>query len=558
MGRKTRPVWTCDCETDPFKPGRVPRPFVWGLYEGDADLYHCFESTTVFLEFIRSRYASEKKPVIYAHNGGKFDYHYLRDHINSDQHIMVINGRLARFKIGECEFRDSLNIIPVALKAFAKDEIDYKLMEPEVRDIPHNRDLIRAYLRSDCVNLYEFVTRYQKEYGKGLTQAGAAMAYWKKLSGVQPPRQTAVQFEKYKDYYYGGRVQCFDSGYRIENFSVVDINSAYPYAMQFNHPFSVEAEYSEQLPPEKDFARCFFRVNALAKGCFPWRDSDGRYGSKGALFFPDDERQYRDYFITGWELLSALSLNACRIGKVKEVHRFTQTINFADYIEHFFQKRRAAQIAGDKAQDIFAKLLMNSLYGKFSSDPQKYKEYVIASGDSYARWLEEDFVRCDPWGERHLMARPLPVEKHRYFNIATAASITGYVRAMLFKAISSCQGVLYCDTDSLAARDVSGLPLGPNLGQWKLELAGKEWAIAGKKLYAFLGHDVKSDKEIWKVACKGVDLGPDDIIQISRQSDVEQEILYTPEVPTYSIHKPAPIFTPRTVRKTAKDIRVLQ
>src|SRR5579859_1454731 len=122
MSRANRPIWTLDCETDPFKKDRIPRPFIWGLYDGENDNYYEYvcEVPSELVEFI-----SRQRILIYAHNGGRFDYHYLRDSINSDQPLMVINGRIARAYIGEAEIRDSINILPVALKTFAKDDIDY-------------------------------------------------------------------------------------------------------------------------------------------------------------------------------------------------------------------------------------------------------------------------------------------------------------------------------------------------------------------------------------------------------------------------------------------------
>lgn len=65
--------------------------------------------------------------------------------------------------------------------------------------------------------------------------------------------------------------------------------------------------------------------------------------------------------------------------------------------------------------------------------------------------------------------RPLEEEKHRYFDVAVAASVTGCVRAYLWENIQKCHGVLYCDTDSIAAHDVSGAALGPALGEWENE-----------------------------------------------------------------------------------------
>ena len=158
--------------------------------------------------------------LVYAHNGGRFDYHFLRDSINSDEPVMVINGRMSKFRIGECEFRDSLCIFQqTRLKDFGgKIEIDYAKLEPDVRHL--HMDEIRRYLKQDCVLLWEQLNRYFDTYGKSLTQAGACMKFWSKQSGIEPPRQNYETHMRLKPFYYGGRVQCFVEGVRDVNFSV--------------------------------------------------------------------------------------------------------------------------------------------------------------------------------------------------------------------------------------------------------------------------------------------------------------------------------------------------
>jgi len=169
-----------------------------------------------------------------------------------------------------------------------------------------------------------------------------------------------------------------------------------------------------------------------------------------------------------------------------------------------------------------------------------------------------------------MMRRPVPLEKHRYYNIATAASITGWVRAFLWRSLQKCSGVLYCDTDSIAARDVSALDSGKKLGQWKLEARCDEYAIAGKKNYAF--HvagmarpvHVKRQKPLdapetrsqwddlrkcWKLASKGADLSPREMIAAS----LGFEVLNRASVPNFSIHKNEFSFIDRKVRNTWRD-----
>jgi DNA polymerase type B, organellar and viral len=586
-------VGTIDSETDGFHhctdtacskclgKGRVPRPFVWGCYLGERDEYFEFDTIEDLVAAIRGQ-----KIILYAHNGGKFDYHYLREHINTDQAIMVINGRLAKFKIGECEFRDSLNIFPnTRLADFGvKNEIDYELMEPEKRNDPNIRPVISAYLKQDCVGLYEQVARYRKEYGKALTQAGASMKYWEKFHyGTDAPRQTKTQFERYQPYYYGGRVQCFESGVLRTAFKVADINSAYPRAMLEEHPISTSAVASKRLPSdEKKLRTCLINLECTARGCFPWREKRDGHGEgctceqcrKGELFFPVDESGNRNrtrvYTITGWEYIAALEHNAISNIKIREVHRFPQTISFKDYIEHHYHSRMEADARGDKAGKIFGKYFMNSLYGKFGSNCENYSEYVIATEDSIQGWRDKGYIEYQDWGAgKTLMERPPREEdleditsRWRYYNVATSASITGFVRAFLFSSITKSSGVIYCDTDSIAARDVASLDFGKGLGKWKDEGCFDRYSIAGKKLYAFHYsgksevYDPKEEKNpTWKIASKGVNFGAmDDGPALITDLALKKSIKFYPQVPTYSITRLAPMFINREIRSTARDM----
>lgn len=570
-----------DCETDPFHHcsdlscpkchgvGRVPSPFVWGAYEGKSGEFRSFYSTEEFVTW-----AGSEQRTFYAHNGGKFDYHYLRDSINSDEPLLLINGRLAKFRIGKAEFRDSLCILPnTRLKDFddshgAKIEIDYELMEPERRTDPNVAAEILRYLKQDCVRLWEVVRRYWDEYGKSITQASSSMKYWEKMYDIEAPRQTKAQFDKYKTYYYGGRVQCFQAGVQRQNFSVVDINSAYPFAMLSSHPYSPGSIHQRHLPADTDeFNTALIDLDATARGCFPWRDPDD-----GKLYFPEDEHRVRRYWVTGWELRAALELDAATNIRIRNVHVFPKRVDFNAYIMHFFNLREECRIKGDVAGRTFGKYFMNSLYGKFGSNCENYSEYTIADADRVPHWQDQGYVIDKSWGDRFLFSRgpredqlqDLTQKRWRYFNVATAASITGFVRAYLFKAMRSCAGLIYCDTDSIAARDTSRLAYGSELGAFKNEGSFDSYAIAGKKLYAFhkagrpLTHDPKCEEEKnknWKMACKGVNFaatpeGPSRIADIARG----EKIIYLPQVPTYSVTRENPTFINRSIRNTYQDM----
>lgn len=578
--RGPRELWTYDTETDGFHNcqdvtclkcggvGRVPKPFLHGLYNGGLEEYEEFETIEALVKFVESRRA-----LFYAHNGGKFDYHPLRPYMNTDEPIMLINGRLSRFRIGTAEFRDSLNIFPnTRLADFGvKNEIDYAKMEPGIRDDPNIRAEISAYMRQDCVGLWEQVHRYRRDYGKRLTQAGTSMAYWEKHHyESKAPRQSKAQFERCRPFYYGGRVQCFESGVAQAAFQVADINSAYPFAMLQRHPITPMPSESRRLPRTTEQVQTsLIQLRCTARGCFPWRDP-----GTGELYFPEDEggnrHRMRQYFITGWELLAALEKDAVSNIQIERVLSFDQTISFKDYIEHHYHARMESQAIGDLAGKIFGKYFMNSLYGKFGADPSNYAEYLIATVDTLAHWKGRGYEEYQPWGDgKWLMERkPTPEQladiqgKWRYYNVATAASITGYVRAYLFKALQECEGAIYCDTDSIAARRLDHLEMGERLGQWKHEGEFDRYAIAGKKLYAFHqagapeAYDPKAKDPSWKVASKGVGFHAD-VNAPFKISDLASGhcVQHIPEVPTYSVSRTEPIFINRMIRSTAKDIR---
>lgn len=585
MPRARKPFWTLDCESDPFESDaeaiarracpecgqdagklcrgsdyvherrrRIPAPFIWGLYGGPTgEEYHEFATGDEVVKFVENL-----SHVVYAHNGGKFDYHYLKPHVNTGESISIIAGRLARFKIGVCEFRDSMNILPVALGEFKKDEMDYSIMEPGVRDEPKNREIIRKYLRGDCSYLYELIEAHRKENGVVLTQASASMKAWLKQSKKKRPAQTAARYQQYKPYYYGGRVQCFEQGIGKMPFKVFDINSAYPRAMLEEHPFSTQAELRTRLPPDGQLHKCLITLSCTAQGCFPFRLGEDE--TKGDLYFPFDEREVRRYHVTGYEFMSALKCNAITNISIESVHYFSETTNFREFILNNWDRRAKAKKDGDKALSIIVKLLMNSLYGKFASDYNKYRDYELCYSEELNDKEGAGFDDWSPWSPgKLLISKPIPEEKHKYFNIATAASITGYVRAMLFEAMQKVDGLLYCDTDSLACKDGARLTQGDGLGEWKEEGAFDEWAIAGKKTYAFhkagepfsAERDAKKQYLHWKCASKGVDLPPAEIYKAAQGAAV----IYNPKVPTYSVKAVAPKYIPRKVKLTAKDIR---
>jgi len=125
-----------------------------------------------------------------------------------------------------------------------------------------------------------------------------------------------------------------------------------------------------------------------------------------------------------------------------------------------------------------------------------------------------------------------------FFNVATGASITGYARAALLRAIHTVgpENVVYCDTDSLAVLgdNWKKLHLGKELGQWDIEGEAEIGHFAGKKLYGMrLKKDNPKAKTEYKIACKGSKLLFDDLRKIVGG----EEVTWKNEAPTFSYSK---------------------
>jgi len=524
-----------DCETDPFKYGRAPEPFIWGFTDGKT--YRSFTSTDALVKHVAAF-----EGIVYAHNGGKFDYHFIVDHFTPETEILIINGRIAKAQIGKAEIRDSYSILPIPLSDYQKTEIDYAKFEKPVRH-KHMKE-IAAYLKDDCQFLFEIVSQFIATYGLGITLASSAMAFWKSM-GHEVPESDKKYYDIIAPWYSGGRVQCFRTGIIQKEFHTVDINSAYPFAMLQQHPYSCTYTIKRRPSLKKISGASMYRVVAVSRGALPFRND------KGELIFPVDAKP-REYHCTGWELRAGLETDTVRVLETIERLDFDELQSFSQYIHHFYELKKNSP-KGSSAY-IYAKLFMNSLYGKFAADPSSYKNFAVIESDQVPSYVtEEGKNRKAPIGRMkgpwawagHLNHLALITNsrilidkdgideqtRSKFFNVATGASITGFVRAYLWKHICAVRKgggqPMYCDTDCIVftwPKKKKKIPFGlsKELGDWSHDGTFTYGAIAGKKLYAFRRKPGtrKPGMALWEWACKGVDISARQVVNIAKGGKV--------------------------------------
>lgn len=529
----TRKIAVIDLETDPFEHGKMIWPFLSGFYDGERFISwwskDCVAQIVAFLK-------AEKEPmVIYAHNGGKFDFFYFLSYFKAD--MRIINGRIVSAKLGRHELRDSFSIMPFSLDTYKKTEIDYAKFTGDLREI--NRDEIIAYLRDDCIDLWTLCSAFRTEFGDSLTVGAAALCELKKHHEFVTGGKTFDDKIR-KDYYFGGRCQVFKSGVIEKPVEVFDVNSMYPYVMSaYMHPMCTAPTLGNRI----DKNTCFITVSGRNFGAFPVRQEDGSL---------DFTSPHGTFHTTIHEFIASEETGTFQPTKIERTWGFDRVGCFADFVNHFYDARRIAKEQGDKIKTIFYKFVLNSAYGKFAQNPERYSDWSIAPVGEYPAGWHVCSKACDAdcrlrWSPTFInhdyIIWERPTEKTFYYNIAIGASITGAARAHLLKGLHHATNAYYCDTDSIICESITSVPFDNfTLGAWKHEASGTCIAVAGKKLYAIF------DKQgnVVKKAHKGAHLSG---AQIRRIASGETFIDQHP-VPNFKFDG-SWRFTERRIRKTA-------
>lgn len=517
MNLQDLPVGTFDCETDPFVFGRVPYPFAACAYFSDSNYLLLWEPD-ILKKVIRTL---RKMPpcILYAHNGGKFDFHFFLEWANKDE-IVIRNGRVTQMQIGKVILKDSWPLMPFPLEEYRKTPINYAIFEKEKRNLIRNKKEICSYLLDDCRDLRNLVLGFRNIVGPKDTIGSAAFFQMRQL-GLKIKSLNESHDVVFRPYFFGGRVEAIQKGLHRGPLLYVDINSAYPFAMLNNHPHGTDYARGDRLPPNNLLGPCFIHCIADSNGALPMRADDG------SLSFPC-RLNNGEFFSTGWEIATGLKTKTLKIKRIIDVWLPQAFINFREYVETFFALRQKAKNEGDAIKRLAYKYLLNAGYGKFAQNPREFKTYKLSDfGIAVPGYdWETDFGSISIWSKPSY-------DGFGFFDVATGASITGFVRAMLWEAICNSQKVLYVDTDSMVCKSTR-IALGDSLGQWKIEGKVNECAIAGKKLYGVdWGKPIKpDDKESrFKVASKGARLTYKQIVALCNG----KSIIWKNDAPTFSL-----------------------
>lgn len=534
---KVRPFLTVDIESkdeDTQKPG-FTRPFLIGAYVPTHGTYVEFRNephlasrswrnratspggcVDKMMQFLLTPAFS--KHLIYAHNGGNFDHlfwlRWLREH--DDEYgfeVIPVQSTVQMISVwrkpesedeqitDRWEFLDSMKLFPSGLNSMLKT---FNLGGKVEHDLAMHEDDPRwsVYLKQDCVGLaegvkkiYELIARLGGEVG--MTAPSTAMKLFRrkylgrKMKRI--PRYTHFPDCKSKALcegclhewvrrgYYGGRTEIFCLIAFL--FRYFDLNSSYVAAMCAGMPVGerrVETSIDWRLMKNyAGFAECTVRIPETCDiPPLPHRSRE-----TGKLIFPVGVF-HGVWSLEELELLSDASVKGEILNVVKVVW-FKRVEVFKEMMEELWAYRDKTREGYDEGLSALAKLMGNSLYGKFGMKKERTsivfrrkieKLKCFLCGEPSEGGLCMDCEGSKPASEREddVWYQHKTVEAS-YIIPQIAAHITALARVRLWRymrqAVDAGGELIYVDTDSILT--TADLPSSSRLGELKDEYPGK-------------------------------------------------------------------------------------
>ncbi|MEM4721435.1 MAG: DNA polymerase [Candidatus Methanomethylicaceae archaeon] len=477
-----------------------------------------FEDVDVFLGFIERHARKNRTLYVFAHNIA-YDLELIgllpKLHERGFSIVDLVmndppNYIKAARKDTRIVFVDTFNYWQVSVeamgKAIGREKGKYEQVEGD-------REALVEYCRTDVLILAEYLLEYVRFIRKNelgafkLTLASQAFsAYRAKFMHeeiIVHNDQRALKLER--DAYYGGRVECFRIGYfQGQLFYKLDVNSMYPFVMKaFEYPKKLVA-YSENVPLSV-LEKCLKTHYVIADVEITTQTPAYPCRVKDRLCFPVG--RFRTVLHQS-ELLIALKENA-----IKHVFRlaiYEKGLLFGEYVDYFYKIKEEAEQAKNEVQRGFAKILLNSLYGKFGQSGH-HTVWMENPGNQRFGRLVGYSERLGRRVETVYLGNKIRVswnEGESYYSCPSiAGAVTAYARSVLWNYIETAnrENVYYCDTDSLIVNNDGFARLvdfidKTKIGFLKVEAISDRLTIYGLKDYVF-GEQIKH-KGIPKTAQK--------------------------------------------------------
>lgn len=351
------------------------------------------------------------------------------------------------------------------------------------------------YCEQDVITLYNVVSIFsQNIYNqfkinvlKYPTLPSVAFAIFRSLYMLKEniPILSGSVYEDHRQAYYGGFVDVYKAfAKHVRSF---DVNSLYPFSM-WNYPMPIgEPTYFEGDPTayiKKLFGFVFVEVTSPNKRTpiLPHRKV-----INGVL-----TTIYPTGTWSGWYFTEEIK-NAEKYGYKFEIfkgYHYEKSILFKKYVSDLYKIKCSSQPG--TSMYIIAKLLLNSLYGRFGMSPYLEENVVIDAStfDEFKLEIEPQYIITDKRdiGDKCWISYKSKSNESAdapNVSVPIAASITAWSRINMSKYImDNSEDICAIDTDGIKlTKDLNPKYVGTELGKMKDEGTFKEAVFIAPKVY---------------------------------------------------------------------------
>lgn len=460
-----------------------------------------FSTARQFWHIVNDEIQEKQGVYLFAHNL-KFDFMVLDGFRLLPEMGFTLQSIYHKFTTSVMKFRngnrliqiaDSMNYYQTSLEKLAPMVGEQKIAVDF--DRPNKKEIMRR-CASDVRIIYKaiklIVDKLQSENLGGFKITAPSISFsifrsrFMNTDIITHHNDKMVQLER--DGYYGGFVQVFKLFEQGQpNLYKLDINAMYPSVMKGNH-YPIRMNDVMQYPSLWKMSKLLNYYLATARvtietdePCYPYRYTSGIYYPIGRF----------ETVLTTPSLLYALEH-----GHIKEVHTlvtYLKSTIFDDYIDYMYSQRLAAKHAKDLPSEMFYKIMMNSLYGKFGQTSTENKIIGSCNPDVFESYHGMNVTTKETF--REIFAGGSVIQIHesgesRYTFYTIAAHVTDYARMKLFELIRRAgrNNVFYSDTDSLIVNETGYKKLvkeihPEKLGKLKIEDTGNVFIGFAKKDY---------------------------------------------------------------------------
>lgn len=465
------------------------RVWAWALCSiDDTDIFYYGTTIDTFMEFIKEH---DEVSHLYFHNlkfDGEFiiywlyhnNYNYVKDKrdvvCKSFSTLISDKGQFFSMEIGitmqrNVKIYDSLKVLPFSIAKIAdafhlpisKLEIDYEAF----RSVDHELTVEEiAYIKGDVTIAAMALKQLFSQNMKKMTTASNAMAEYKEIVGDSrfskwypvPTYDADIRLS------YRGGFTYLSERYAdkdIKDGIVLDVNSLYPSVMYYSPlPYGEGVFFDGKYEKDEEYdlyTQTFSCVFELKDGYIPTVQIKGSLAFVPTEYLKTSGDEYVTLTMTNIDL--EMFLEHYDVYDIDYIcgWKFKSTTGlFKEYIDKWNGIKVQATIEKNGGLRTIAKLMLNSLYGKFALNPKVASKIPYLGEDDVIHYYVSD------------------VEEREPIYIPVGTFITAWAR---HKTITSAQSVydrfIYADTDSLhleGLEEPKGLEISDTkLGAWKKE-----------------------------------------------------------------------------------------